>query len=807
MAATGTLGSVDEFDGTKDDWLQYIERLEHFFAANGIDDAAKKRAVLLSVVGAATYKILRSIVSPSKPGEKSYAELVEALSKYFKPTPSEIVERFKFHSRVRKAGESIANYVTELRSLSEYCNFGAILNEMLRDRLVCGVNNGAIQKLLLSQTDLTYERAVEIALSAETAAQSMRELGSRPESAPSGRHIPLVVHRTSTSGASPTGSSSQTSLTCYHCGLRGHTSSRCKVNKDIVCHHCRKRGHMQRACKSKSKPPLSKTKKPKSVAQVQGEEKEEEEEPDDFTLQMVMSLRKSDAPPILVKVKLDDCPVDMEVDTGAAISLMSESTFNTLWPRRSLQPSSVRLQAYLKETIPVVGCTCINVDYNGQLCELPLVVVGGSGPALLGRDWLTHIQLDWRQINQVHNASLLAVLARYPGVFQEGLGTLKGFKAKIYVDPATPPKFNPARSVPFALRDKVEKELERLQKEGTIESVEYAEWAAPIVAVLKQDRNSVRICGDFSVTVNPVSKLDRYPIPKVEDLFAMLCKGKHFSKLDLSQAYQQLPLEEDSKKYVVINTHRGLFRYTRLPFGISSAPGIFQRVIESILQGIDGVVIYLDDILITGQTKEAHLTALEKVLSRLDRAGLRVKKSKCEFMKPSVTYLGHRIDANGLHPLLERVRAIKEAPIPKSVCQLKSYLGMLTYYSKFLPNLSTLLNPLYKLLRKDVIWAWGAAQAKPFAASKDLLTSKKCLTHFDSSLELTLACDASAYGLGAVLSHRMADGTERPIAYSSRTLTASEVNYSQLEKEGLACIFGINSLPADIEFYVMTCNA
>ena len=122
MAATGTLGRVDEFDGTKDGWLQYIERLEHFFAANGIDDAAKKRAVLLSVVGAVTYKILRSIVSPSKPGEKSYAELVEALSKYFKPTPSEIVERFKFHSRVRKAGESIANYVAELRSLQFRCD-------------------------------------------------------------------------------------------------------------------------------------------------------------------------------------------------------------------------------------------------------------------------------------------------------------------------------------------------------------------------------------------------------------------------------------------------------------------------------------------------------------------------------------------------------------------------------------------------------------------------------------------------------------------------------------------------------------
>ena len=172
MATTGTLGRVDEFDIARDDWPQYVERLEHFFIANGIDDVGKKRAVLLSVVGSATYKTLRNILSP---GEKTYTELVEKLSRHFKPAPSEIVERFKFHSRVRRA-------VAELSSLSEYCNFGATLNDMLRDRLVCGMNDGAIQKALLAQVALAYEKAAELALNAEAATQSMRELGLRSES-------------------------------------------------------------------------------------------------------------------------------------------------------------------------------------------------------------------------------------------------------------------------------------------------------------------------------------------------------------------------------------------------------------------------------------------------------------------------------------------------------------------------------------------------------------------------------------------------------------------------------------------------
>ena len=241
--------------------------------------------------------------------------------------------------------------------------------------------------------------------------------------------------------------------------------------------------------------------------------------------------------------------------------------------------------------IPVVGCCYVNnLEYNGQTTsELPLIIVEGSGPSLFGRDWLAHIRLDWKQIYHVHTLPLQGVLQQHSSIFEEGLGTLKGCEAKIYVDQDAQLKFHRARSVPYALRDKVDEELKRLQEEGTLEPVEIAEWAAPIVPVLKRDKNAVRICGDFRLTVNPVSKLDSYPIPKVEDLFARLRGGKYFTKLDLSQAYQQLPLEEDSKRYVVINTHRGLFRYTRLPFGISLAPGIFQRVIESILQGIDGV--------------------------------------------------------------------------------------------------------------------------------------------------------------------------------------------------------------------------
>ena len=160
-------------------------------------------------------------------------------------------------------------------------------------------------------------------------------------------------------------------------------------------------------------------------------------------------------------------------------------------------------------------------------------------------------------------------------------------------------------------------------------------------------------------------------------------------------------------------------------------------------------------------------------------------------MVPSVAYLGHRIDAQGLHPLPEKVEAIKEAPTPRNVTELKSYLGLLSYYGKFLPNLSSCLAPLYRLLGKNTPWRWSTSQANAFQESKNLLSSAQLLAHFDPDLPLLLACDASAYGVGAVLAHRLPDGSEKPIGYVSRTLNSAERNYSQLEKEGLSCIFGI----------------
>ena len=405
-------------------------------------------------------------------------------------------------------------------------------------------------------------------------------------------------------------------------------------------------------------------------------------------------------------------------------------------------------------------------------------LVEGSGPNLLGRDWLQKLNLNWKQICQLReevHTELRGILDKHAAVFRDELGKLEGMEAKIVVDPQATPRFYTPQPVPFSLREKVEKELDRLEKEEIIKPVQFSDWAVPVV---KED-GSVRLCGDYRVTVNQASKLDMYPLPKIDELFASLRNGKSFTKLNLLHAYQQLVLDESSQQFTTINTHRGLFQYQRLPFGISSAPGIFQRTMDTLLQGIPNVAVYMDDILVTGETDHEHLQTLDLLLQKLETSGLRLKKAKCIFLAPEVEFLGHKIRSEGLHPTDDKIRAIREAPTPQNLTQLKSFLGLLTYYSKFIPNMATALAPLYLLCQKNQKWILKQQQEEAFKAAKKLLESNTVLVHYNPAKELVLTCDASPYGLGAVLAHKVEDGAERPVAYASRTcgkklLTAGE---------------------------------
>ena len=481
---TSHIGIIGEFQEGREDWKQYAERLEHFMAANGITDGDRKKAVFLSVIGPKAYKLLASLVAPAKPGEKDYADLVKIMTDHQSPPPSEIVQRFKFHTMVRSPRESIATFVAGLRSVGQHCGFGDALEDMIRDRLVCGVNDDRIQRRLLAEreTKLDFKRALELAQGMEMADKNSRELQT---------HTSAELLTAGSEGVCKVTSGADARLTpCYRCGKSNHQPATCRF-KTASCHNCGKVGHLQRVCRNKKRTNKSND----QVRTVQ--EGIRDSKGHSPVLNQIINVVDRNSP-IVVDVELDGRSLSMEVDTGAAVSLISIKTYRALFPDETLQESTASLSTYSGQPLRVLGQREVEVCVSDQRSNLPLIVVEGEGPSLFGRDWLRTIRLNWKNICQIQRKELSAILEQYKEVFQPGLGTLKGYKAKIVVDPNATPRYHKARSVPYAMKKKVEEELERLQKEGIVEPVQFADWAAPIVPVLKSDGKSVEISNRLS---------------------------------------------------------------------------------------------------------------------------------------------------------------------------------------------------------------------------------------------------------------------------------------------------------------------
>ena len=324
-------------------------------------------------------------------------------------------------------------------------------------------------------------------------------------------------------------------------------------------------------------------------------------------------------------------PLQMEIDTGAAVSIISESTWENKLKQPTLKPCPLVLKGYPDNHLHIKGCCEVQVQVGETIKQLELIVCEGNGVSLLGRNWLEEIRLDWSAIANANGivksklSKLDSVLDKFKDVFTEELGHCTGVKAKLYVKECSVPQFHRPRPVPLAMRTKIEAEIQHQVDLGILEKVDIAEWAAPIVPVIKPS-GEIRLYGDYKVSINPHLEINQHPLPHPEVLFAALNGGVHFTKLDLSEAYLQIPLEEQSKKYLVINTHKGLYRFTRLPYGVAAAPFIFQQIMDQILPKLPGVVCYLDDILVTGKDEKEHLSNLEAVLQKLQQHNLRTRQ-------------------------------------------------------------------------------------------------------------------------------------------------------------------------------------
>ena len=776
-------------------WKKWLQSFQYFLVAKGVVNDAQKKALLLHTAGIEVQELYETLSDPGPSVEfeedtaTDFEKTVRTLNAYFVTKLNEPYERHVFRSMTQKEGETVGQFIARLRKQAQNCNFTSPDID-IRDQVIDKCRSSELRRKLLAKENLTLQKVQEVARSMEAVNLQAKTMGAQDSTSSTEESLGVnKVALTPPPKPPKQQKGKKRQGRCYRCGQEGHFSKdTCCPARQAVCTKCKKVGHYASVCKTKpSSDRKREFKETKYVEEVVEEDTDDDEVLGIFTAK---DSGKDGRTPIHVSVMLDQKSFKMQLDTGATVSILPKALYDQHFNQWPLCSTKIKLQAYNGVRIPVHGEVHLPVVYEQQELVLPLIVVDGNGPPLLGRNWLENLKLNWRSIFHVSKADTLSdVLNRHKNVFDKGLGTIKGFKADIKLQDGAKPVFCKARPVPYALRQKVEEELDRLESLGVVKKVERSDWASPIVCVPKKD-GSIRICGDFKVSVNQVLLGNPYPLPDTEDIFATLGSGTVFSKIDLSNAYQQMELNPESQRYLTVNTHKGLYAYQRLTYGIASAPALFQSTMDQILQGMDNVRCRIDDILIRTGPQE-HLQVLDEVLTRLEKHGILAKWSKCEFMVPSVEFLGYRVDGDGRHPTDEKIKAISEAPSPKNLAELRAYLGLLNYYGHFIANLSTSLQPLHELLRKGVKWEWTKECEEAFQRSKSELMAGRVLVPYDEKRKLILACDASPYGVGAVISHVMDDGQERPIAFASRTLTKSERNYSQIEKEALAIVFGV----------------
>ncbi|XP_029162078.1 uncharacterized protein K02A2.6-like [Nylanderia fulva] len=812
-----------EFHLGKDDWETYTERLKLYFLANDVENA-KKVPVLLTKISAKAYKLIRDLCAPDKPITKTYEQLIKLMSNHLCPKPSEAMERCKFHQAQQAATESIAEFAARLKRLSINCGFKDAATA-LRDQLVCGIKDHATKILLFREEGLTYDKAYKIATAAEEAernATSTDKLNTATAAQTNVNTICTVAkpnwnygkqrnnyrgkqgHGNAKHANGNTGPSSQSSTgsrNCYCCGKANHWARDC-FHRHKTCTSCNKKGHLATQCRRKKE----------DVQHVDVGAEKDKGTYDFLNLELGGNSEESTcgtiessgdkviAEPMYVNVAINGKSVNMEIDTGTYASIISRENKNKLLPTLEVKKLSKTLNAYDQTPLSHEGILQdLVVKLGKKEVKANMIVMSRAGPTLIGRQWLKLLGL-WplaikselvseRVIHKMDVANVRNEFVRqHPTLFGPGLGVYNKGMLKLVLKEGAKPVALKARRLPFALNEKVETEINRLVKLGHLEKIEVSEWATPIVPVIKND-GSVRICGNFKLTINPWLIIDRHPLPLIDEIFAALRNGKTYSQIDLTHAYMQIPVEESSRNYLAIITHKGLYRYTKLTEGIASGPGDFQRKIEQCLAGVRGAIPYLDNIFCTGETDEEHLQTLKEVFDRLGSCGFKVNIKKCDFFKEKLDILGFVIDRNGLHKSITKVKAMSEAPKPQNLKQLQSFIGLVTYYARFLPDRAEMLKPLYECV-KGSKFEWTKSCDKAFEWVKTELTSSKVLAHYDPKEEIILACDASAYGLSAILSHKYADGIEKPIAYASKVISDGELHRAPIDKEASAIIFG-----------------
>lgn len=803
-------------------WKQWIERFAVFLVAMNVKDEARKRAMLLYYVGETVHEIFKTL--PDKGDDTDYERAVNCLDKYFKPTTNSEFPVFLFRKAVQNPDETIDQYQTRLRQLAQRCEFEDEDRE-IKSQIIQSCRSTKLRRRALKDASLTLEKLLDIERASEVTEHEVKNMENKESENMTANK--LVRQKKKKQFQSQKQASSQKQRPelshankCRRCGGSYPHTDQCPA-MGRECRLCHKMNHFAKECRSERNEKQSKSqtyrvpRKPSKQYARSGvnnmiaprdeaspvETSHDSSSSDEYSYSVCADVNKAVKSPMPgPTAKLTVCNKSLKflIDTGSSVTILDETSYYALMDRPALKKTNTRIFAYGQQPLKLLGTFSAVIESKKKLFAEKCYVTAGNCGNLLSYTAAKSLDLvsvksaNATNVTEPDSDSSGNVLKRFPKV-TDGIGKLKGYKLKLHIDESVQPVAQPHRRMAFHQRDKISAELKRLQDCDIIEPVNGpTPWISPILAVPKpKDPSQVRLCLDAR-RLNEAIQRERHVTPTIHDLIHDLNGAKYFSKLDLRAGYHQIELDEQSRYITSFSTDSGLYRYKRLIFGICSASESFQNIISQVFADIEGVKNISDDIIVFGDTAEIHDQRLEKVMQRLKEKGLTLNADKCEFKKNKLEFMGLTFSNGGVSPSQEHLKALKKASAPNNVSELRSFLGMLTFSSRFIHNFATRTACLRELLKKNARWEWLPQHEAVFESLKASIRPESVLSYFDPRKETTVFVDASPVGLSAILVQSNSAESQCDydvVSYASAALTPVQQRYSQIEREALACVW------------------
>ncbi|XP_059056153.1 uncharacterized protein K02A2.6-like [Achroia grisella] len=776
-----------------DAWRKWSKQFMVFMKASGVykESTDVKSSLLVNLIGSDGYDIYTTFKYDKNENQEDFDILINKFNEHFGMKKNTTMARFKFFTRNQERGETIDEYVTALKLLTQSCEFEHLEEGLIRDRIVCGVTDSKLRDRLLREDDLDLGRAVKICQASEMTAEEQRQIenakcgteagtssavdvvyGARTEQQWGASRYPRGGRQARRGrgrlGAPVADGAAAAARGCAACGsARCQGGSQCSA-KSVKCFSCHEIGHFKRMCPGK--------RYKNKIYHIKESASDSDEE-----LYYVSTLdgnsgNKNCKWYETLSLVSNNSKQVFKLDTGSDLNVMSIKTFLNLGLNTScLSPDKTKAQSFCGNYIPIIGSCYIDWIYKNRKYNLYFIISDQNCQSVLGKNACDELGLV-RRIFAIN-------IDDYDDLFQ-GVGKLPG-KYSIITEIGAQPVVCPVRKIPLGVKDKLFLELERMENLGVIRKVAHpTPWVNAIVVVAKKD-GSIRLCLDPR-SLNRVVHRAHYPLPTVTEIAAKLKGARFFSKLDARSGFWMVQLDNRSADLCTFGTPFGRYQFLRLPYGINCASEVFHAKVRELLEDLVGVDSFVDDIIVWGSDKTQHDEQLKMLLDRARQVGIKFNRAKCEFCVPQVTYLGHKFNSEGMHVDNNKLKAIKDMPKPQDRKSLERFLGMINYLSKFIPNYSQVASPLRQLLKKDTVWQWDSIHDAAVQRLKELVCGAPVLALYSLTEPVVLSVDASSCALGAVL---LQGG--RPVEFASSTLTETQSRYAQIEKELLAIVYAL----------------